>query len=139
MKKNYVFITPSNWGVEAEINHEDLISLFHAYKAVSSVEGDPKPFVEVIEISEDFREAISNHMILEFGLTFVARHLVVIEEKKAYVLVMPMNMLEKYLTMYEKSLKTTQEKIIFNLNQITEQALQVSQFKAKYITPYKKC
>lgn len=138
MKKNYVFVTPAEWGMEAEVGMEDLISLFHTYKEISTVDGMPRPYVDVIEISEGLREAISNHLVLEHGLTFCARHLVVIPEKQAYVLILSMDMLKKYIEMYENSLRHTQEKLIKSLNELTEQVLYVSQFKAKFIAPYEK-
>lgn len=133
--KSFVFVTPAGWDKDTDMDMENLTNLFNTYKQLTSDPDSPKPFVDVLEISEDLRESLVNQMLLEHGVIKTTKNIVSFPDQNSVVVILPLVDLDRYLASYEAFLKHTQEGLVKNINLLTQQLLVVSSFKKKYVKP----
>ena len=133
--KKFVFITVSNAGDHNTPTLDSISDIFKSYARLSDIKksGLSTPFIDVLEIPENFYEFLVNQITLNSGIVDMAKSLVTYEELNAKVLCCTREDLEKYLDTYYGNLKNLLEKLAKNMGDLSSQIILMDNFKKNFL------
>lgn len=138
--KKYVFINVSSQEDNKDISIDSLEIIFKNYQKLADIrkQGIATPFLDVIEIPEDFYEFLINQITVHKGVVEVSKSLVTYENLNAKVLCISKEELEKYYSVYFNNLNSLLDKMTNNMSDLTNQIIIMSTFNKMFIDSTKK-
>lgn len=138
--KKYIFVTSNNSLSEEAISADSLETLFKSYTKLNDLQrkGIATPFVDILEIPEDFFDYLINSFTIKHGILYIAKSLVVFHNLNAKVLCLSREELKEALLSYEEVLQGLMEKTTQYLADISTQVVTVDKFKTMFLPEKKK-